>query len=176
MIFNFAFILFFFLLSIANLKATELYSFPSLEQAEIKTPNKKKKESTPFVLALAKKTETPEDYLTELTEKGLGRMELVRLILTSKKSTRPLPDLVRDRELGMRLSKIAENVKQDNALIRKEAKTLLAAVLKEADNISQTLALTKTAIAGTNGNDFKTSATNYTVLTSSSATPKKSRP
>ena len=63
----------------------------------------------------------------------MGRMELLRLILISKKSGAPLPDLIQKREKLTRFAKIASEAKVDNAAVKKEAGALLKQLEKETE-------------------------------------------
>src|SRR3989344_9428572 len=83
----------------------ELYSFPEVESSKPKAEEPKPVD--PFLKTLAKKMDAPEQLLPEAAEKGMGRMELIRLILISKKSGRLLPDLIQQREKLVRFAKIA---------------------------------------------------------------------
>ena len=102
----------------------DLYSFP--EVGSTKTPaGETPKPADPFAVSLAKKMEVPEQILSEAVQKGMGRLEIIRLILISKKSQKPLPDLIQAREKLTRFSKIAQEAKVDNREITKEAKKVL---------------------------------------------------
>lgn len=110
---------------------TELYSFPEVESSKPKAEEPKPVD--PFIKTLAKKMDVPEQLLAEAAEKGMGRMELIRLILISKKSGKLLPDLIRQREKLMRFAKIASEAKVDNGAVKKEAKALLKQIEKETE-------------------------------------------
>ena len=112
---------------------TDLYSFPEVEESKPKVEAPKPAE--PFIQALSKRLEVPEKVLTEASEKGFGRMELIRLILTSKQSNKPLPDLIQEREKSKSFAKISEGAKVDNVAIKKEAQVILKDLEKEAEKI-----------------------------------------
>ena len=109
----------------------ELYSFPEVESSKPKAEEPKPVD--PFLKTLAKKMDAPEQLLAEAAEKGMGRMELIRLILISKKSGRLLPDLIQQREKLVRFAKIASAAKVDNGAVKKEARTLLKQLEKETE-------------------------------------------
>ena len=126
---------------------TDLYSFPEVDEAKPKKEEPKPVE--PFVQALAKKMDLPEKVLTEATEKGFGRMELIRLILMAKKSGKSLTDLIQEREKGTRLAKIAESAKADNRAVKKEAGEILKDLEKDAEKIKYEMSKsTAAAVAG----------------------------
>jgi len=110
---------------------TELYSFPEVESSKPKAEAPKPVD--PFIRTLSKKMDIPEKILSDAAEKGMGRMELIRLILISKRSGMLLPDLILKREKLTRFAKIASEAKVDNAAVKKEAKTLLKDLEKEAE-------------------------------------------
>ncbi len=112
---------------------TDLYSFPEVEEGKPKKEEPKPIE--PFIQALAKRTEMPVNVLSEASEKGFGRLELIRLILIAKKAKKPLPDLIQQREKSTRFAKIAEESKVDNIAIKKEALAMLKDLEKDADKI-----------------------------------------
>jgi hypothetical protein len=126
-----AVILFALFLSCASLSAQiDLYSFPELEsKPKVEEP----KPVNPFLKTLAKKMDVPEQLLALAAEKGMGRMELIRLILISKKSGKPLTDLIQQREKLTRFAKIASQTNVDNGAIKKEARTLLKQIEKETE-------------------------------------------
>ena len=125
-----ALILFFALLAPAHAQ-TELYSFPEVESSKPKAEAAKPVD--PFIKTLSKKMNVPEKILSEAAEKGMGRMELIRLVLTSKKSGKLLPDLILKREKLTRFSKISAEAKVDNAAVKKEAATLLKQLEKDSE-------------------------------------------
>ncbi|OGR83402.1 MAG: hypothetical protein A2901_03480 [Elusimicrobia bacterium RIFCSPLOWO2_01_FULL_54_10] len=100
----------------------DLYSFPEVDASKPKTAEAKP--VNPFARSLSKKMEMPEEVLSEAIASGMGRLELIRLILISKKSGKPLPDLLKQRN-KTRFSKIAAEAKADNAAIKKEAMAIL---------------------------------------------------
>ena len=110
---------------------TDLYSFPEVESSKPKAEAPKPVD--PFIRTLSKKMDIPEKILSDAAEKGMGRMELIRLILISKRSGMLLPDLILKREKLTRFAKIASEAKVDNAAVKKEAKTLLKDLEKEAE-------------------------------------------
>ena len=110
---------------------TDLYSFPEVESSKPKP--EEPKPADPFIKTLAKKMDVHEQILAEAAEKGMGRMELIRLILISKKSGKLLPDLIRQIEKLVRFAKIASEAEVDNGAVKKEAKTLLKDLEKETE-------------------------------------------
>jgi hypothetical protein len=127
----------------------DLYSMPQIEDGQAPPPPKPKPAADPFVRALSKKTSVPESAIEDAVDKGFGRMELLRLILISKKSGKPLAELLKEREKGTRLAKIAEDCGQDNKAVRKEAAALLKEI--EAAPKPPASAPAKTGTAGTDG-------------------------
>lgn len=109
----------------------DLYSFPEIESSKPKAEEPKPVDH--FIKTLAKKMDVPEQLLAEAAEKGMGRMELIRLILISKKSGKLLPDLIQKREKLARFAKIASEAKVDNAAVKKEARTILKQIEKETE-------------------------------------------
>ncbi len=128
----------------------DLYSFPEVDDAKPKKEEPKPIE--PFILTLAKKTGMPADVLSEASLKGFGRLELIRLILISKKSGKPLPDLILQREKSARFAKIAEEAKVDNNAIKKEAAVMLKELEKDPDT-AKSQVKKSTPTAGTENPD-----------------------
>ena len=77
--------------------------------------------------------DVPEQILAEAAQKGMGRMELIRLILISKKSGKSLMDLIQKRENLARWAKITSEANVDNRTLKKEAKILLKEIEKETE-------------------------------------------
>ena len=124
----------------------ELYPFPDLE--EIAPKKTEARPANPFVQALARKFNVPEKILSEATDKGFGREELIRLILISKKSSKPLEDLIEERQKGARLAKIAKSAGQDNKQIRQEAGSVLKEVEAEEKGIREEIMKSSAPTAG----------------------------
>ncbi len=170
-------LLFFFILVCSGLSTTlraetELYPFPKVE--DVKTSKgKEKKPAEPFVQALARKSGVEEELLTKTIANGFGRTELIRLILISKKSKKPLEELIKEREKGTRLAKIAESANLNNKEIRKEANALLKELLQEEEKIRNETAKSSGTVAGTSGTLTK-NGTSYETLISSGV-PKKAK-
>lgn len=131
----------------------DLYPFPQIEDAKSAdgAAKKKAKPVDPFVKALSKKTDMPEEILTETFEKGFGRTEIIRLILMSKRAEKPLPDLIKEREKGTKLATIAQGYGQDNRAVRREAALMLKELQKEEAAIIAEEARKAAAVAGVNG-------------------------
>ena len=128
---------------------TDLYSFPDLKDfnprtAEDKTPPE------PFIAALSSRTETPLKILDEAHKKGIGRMELIRLILMARESEKPLPELIQAREKGTRFAKMAKDTGTDNRRIKSAAGRMLKEINTEIKNKAEAGAETeqKTKTAG----------------------------
>jgi len=114
------------------LRAEDLYSFPDIDETRPKKDEQAPpKPVDPFIQALAKKMEIPEKILFEAAEKGFGRLELIRLILISKKSGKALPELIQEREKNTRFAKIAASTKTDNKAIKEEGETILKDLEKQ---------------------------------------------
>lgn len=107
----------------------DLYSFPKIEEENTKK-TVDKKSLDPFLRVLVQRFSSDEKLLNEAVSKGFGRRELVRLILMAKKSGKSLEELMKEREKGTRLKKIAESLKLDHSSIRQEA----LAISKEIEN------------------------------------------
>lgn len=120
-----------FLFSASLFAQSELYAFPEVDFSKPKAEELKPVD--PFIKTLAKKMDVPEQILAEAAQKGMGRMELIRLILISKKSGKPLTDLIQQREKLTRFAKIASQTNVDNGAIKKEARTLLKQIEKETE-------------------------------------------
>ncbi|OGR79418.1 MAG: hypothetical protein A3I11_03355 [Elusimicrobia bacterium RIFCSPLOWO2_02_FULL_39_32] len=119
----FYFLFMVFLLSNFKMKGIaqeDLYSFPKIEEENTKKIVEKKS-LDPFIETLVKKFSSDEKLLSESVSKGFGRRELIRLILMAKKSGKSLEELIKEREKGTGLKKIAESLKLDHSTIRKEA-------------------------------------------------------
>lgn len=140
----------------------DLYPFPKIEDGNIKRV-KEKKPAEPFVQALSKKTDISEDFLTETIEKGFGRTELIRLILISKKSGKPLNELIKEREKGTRLAKISESAHLNSNAIRHEAEAMLKELKQKEAKIKMTLNVSTTTTAGISQTLTK-SGTNFQLL------------
>lgn len=121
---------FLFLLQSPALPQADLYSFPDVADPKVSVSAKaEKKRVDPFLRAVAQKLNTEEKVLMDYSDEGLGRGDLVRLVLLSQKSGKPLAELAKRRLKGDRMAKIAEDCKADNAQVRKQA----FAILKEAE-------------------------------------------
>ena len=125
---------------------TDLYPFPDTEDLKVKSA--KEKPTEPFVQVLAKKFGIEEKVLTKSVEKGFGRTELIRLILISKKSDSKLADLLKERENGTRLAKIAQARHLDNHKIRKEAFAILKELEAEEKKVQADLKRSSSTVAG----------------------------
>jgi len=125
----------------------DLYPFPSVDDLKVKSPTEKKQKD-PFVLVLAKKFAVEEHVLSQAVDKGFGRTELIRLILIAQKSGKNLDDVLKERENGARLAKIAQNHNQDNAKIRKEALALLKELEEEEKKVAADLNRSSATVAG----------------------------
>ena len=120
-------------LPFTSLYADDLYSFPDV--GEVKPKKEEPKPVDPFIQVLSKRMGIPDNVLAEAAQKGIGRMEMIRLILMAKRSGKPLPDLIERREKGERLAKIAESIQADNRAIKKEAQDILKGYEDEAEKI-----------------------------------------
>lgn len=136
----------------------DLYSFPKVEDVRIHKPEKTRP-APPFVQAVCKILNVPEKILSDAVEKGFGRTELLRLILISQKSRKPLDDLIREREKGAWLSIITKSAGLDNKTVRREANALLPAIEQEEEKIKMSLSVS-TVTAGVSDTLTK-NATNY---------------
>lgn len=145
---------------------TDLYPFPKVDEIKIKKP-KETKPVDVFARNLSKRIGVTETAISDALAKGFGRAELIRLILISKKSDTPLDDLLKEREKGTRLAKIAESKKQDNRSIRKEA----LALLKELED-EESESKSKMEAAGT-GEHLTKDDTHYRLQDSTGSNHKK---
>lgn len=127
----------------------DLYPFPRFEEEPKIKKDKRKKPVEPFLQVLSKKMEISEALLEDVMEKGFGRMEAIRLILLSKKSAKPLEELAKMREKGTSFAKIAEECRQENRAIKKEAEKILKELQKELEKIKQERQARATSVAGT---------------------------
>lgn len=127
----------------------DLYPFPKVDDARpVKT--KEKRTAEPFVQALSKKFALPEELLAEHLAAGTGRVEIIRLILISKKSGKSLEELVKEREKGARLSKLAESAGLEPKKIRQEAESLFKEIEQESLRIKAETSVSTSTIAGVN--------------------------
>lgn len=145
----------------------DLYPFPKIEEPKMKDV-KESKSPEPFIQALSKRMNVPPNILTDATGRGMGRTELIRLILISKKSQKPLEDLIKEREKGTRLAKIAEAAQLNNRVIREEAKRILKETETEEAKIKLELKRSTTAMAGIMETLTK-NGTRYSVLDATGA-------
>ncbi len=125
----------------------DLYPFPKVD--DVRTVKvKEKKPADPFVQALSKKFALPEELLTEHILQGLGRVELIRLILISKKSGKSLEELAKEREKGTKLAKIAQSAGVEPKAVRREADSVFKEIEKEAAQIRTQVTPSTAAVAG----------------------------
>ena len=125
----------FFILSLALFTANSLLlaqantdPFPKIEE-EIKIKEPVVKPKDPFLLLLAKKLSTSQSWLQKNFARGVGRSELVRLVLISKKSGKSLEEITQEYDKGISIKKIALAHQLDYSSLKKEA----AALLKETE-------------------------------------------
>lgn len=135
----------------------DLYPLPQIEDGQTAKP-KEPPPVDPFVRAMSERMKVSEDILADATAKGFGRAELLRLILISQKSGRPLKELIQERDKGARLAKIAQESNCDNWSVRREALAILKELEAREKNrptagLDGTLARDSTgqATAGTDG-------------------------
>ena len=114
-----------------------LYSFPSVDdEKSAAVARQEEPDEDPFIIQLATRTGTSEELLTDAWMKGFGRMEIIRLILMSKKSSKKLSDLMSERESGKPFKDMALELKLDPKAVKKEADTLyeqISEAMKKAD-------------------------------------------
>jgi hypothetical protein len=144
----------------------DLYPFPEIE--DLKTKKAEPRPVDPFAQALSAKMNVPERTITDAVEKGFGRTELIRLILISKKSGKALGDLLKEREKGARLAKIAESVHLNNRSIREEAESILKELEAEEKRIRLEMERSSGTMAGVSDALTK-DGTHYEILNSTAA-------
>lgn len=88
---------------------------PSKEEKEIK------KTKNPFLVELAERFSLEEKDLDRLYSRGYGYTEIIKLILITKKTNEPLEEIVKKRDKGKKMRKIAEDYELDYWVIDKEA-------------------------------------------------------
>lgn len=72
---------------------------------------KKEKQLKPadnFIKVTAKYLNQSQGELNALWNRGYGRNEIIKLILISRKSSKPLAELIKDRDKKMKLSRLCE--------------------------------------------------------------------
>lgn len=94
---------------------------PSFSGSESKKKSKKKRLKNPFVFHFCKIFD--QDYLKirKLQKKGYGRLELIKVILISRKAQVPLKDIIKDRDKLIPLKKIAKKHKINYRKLRVES-------------------------------------------------------
>jgi len=77
-----------------------------------------------FISELAEKFAYEEKDLQRLYRRGYGYTELIKLILISQKSAKPLTEVVKKRDKGKKLRIIAKDYEIDYSTIMEEAKQI----------------------------------------------------
>ena len=106
----------------------DLYSFPDIGQAKAAAPNDPP--ADPFMKSLALRFGLDEAVLARAFSKGVGRREMIELILISRGSKDPLPGLIDERRKGAKLAGLAKSRGLDPRKIRSEARRLAEEVGK----------------------------------------------
>jgi len=88
---------------------------------------KKEKQPRPpdaFIKLLAERFGQKQDDLALFWNHGYGRNELIKMLLISRQANKDIKELVRKRDKGTRLSRMAEEYRLDYAAILNETKTI----------------------------------------------------
>lgn len=81
----------------------------------------KKKVENFFIFELAERFSLEEKKLNKLYNRGYGYLELIKIILIAKKADKPLEEIVKKRDKGKKMRKIAEEYQLDYQKIHLEA-------------------------------------------------------
>ncbi|HCJ67510.1 MAG TPA: hypothetical protein DHV62_09410, partial [Elusimicrobia bacterium] len=88
----------------------------------------------PFLIELAERFTIEDKELNNLHNRGYGYVELIKIILISERADKPLEEVVKKRDKGKKMRKIAEDYKLDYREIYLEA----LKIRKEIDNSLET--------------------------------------
>lgn len=94
-----------------------------------------KKGKNPLIVELAERFSVEEKELNKLHKRGYGYLELVKLLLISKKANKPLEEIVKKRDKGKKISKLAEEYELKYREIHLEAQK----IREEIEDSSKTI-------------------------------------